>query len=313
MDHGNSARNLNGLYAALFTPFTESGEIDFDRLDSLLHFQLCQGLSGFFVSGTTGEGLLLEFDERVELIRFVVDRCRNADQYKGFEATVIAHVGHPSSDTAARLARESANAGADWIGSIGPVFYGNTFEGTKRHYECIAEATDLPFMIYSLQSTIIPDRDQELFSIANVAGIKYTGSDFFALQQLASRIERDVALISGMDELFVAGQAMGCQAGIGSTYNFMPGKFAQMQASCRDNDFHQAMKIQQEVNRVIDYFVRFENWTYRKAFMRYIGLDCGSCRQPFGPISQDQYESFAKGLDALQVLERDSASSFAVQ
>lgn len=310
MFHETAARNLNGLYAALYTPFDRRNRIDFDRVESLIRFQVARGLNGFFVAGTTGEGLLLSFDERVELVRFVAGLCRHDEDLQAADLQVIAHVGHPSSETAARLAVAAADAGVDWIGSIGPVFYGNSFEATRRHYQCIARATDLPFMIYALQSDLQPDRDCQLFDIPNVAAMKYTGADFFSLQQLAQRVDRDIAWISGMDELFIAGQAMGCQAGIGSTYNFMPEKFVQMLELCRQNDFHAARDVQQKVNKVIDYFCSFENWSYRKAFMRYIGLDCGPCRPPYQPLDENEYLSFAEGLEGLGVLARDQAADW---
>ena len=313
MEHEQAARELDGVYSALFTPLNENDQIDFDKVEALLRYQVEGGLSGFFVCGTTGEGLLLSFDERVELVRFVVDRLKNDPVLKNSNAKVIAHVGHPNSETAGKLAARAADAGADWIGSIGPVFYGGTFESMKRHYSTIARATELPFMIYSFESRIIPERDTQLFDIPNVAGIKYTGTDFFSLQQLARRVDHTVAWISGADELFVAGQAMGCQAGIGSTYNFMPDKFARMQKLCRANDFHAAMEIQKDINKVIDYFCSFENWSFRKAFMRYIGLDCGHCRPPYARLTESEYEDFAKGLDEVGVLERDSATQSATK
>ena len=306
--HEKSAAELNGLYSALFTPFDADNEIDFDALASLIRFQLKSGLSGFFVCGTTGEGLLLSNEERIELVRFVVEFCKTDEVARLHDSRVIAHVGHPSSAVAADLAREAAQAGADWIGAIGPVFYGNSFEGTVRHYSQIAQATELPFMIYAFQSAIDPERDVRLFEIPNVAGVKYTGADFFSMQQLARRLDRKIALISGMDELFVAGQSMGFQAGIGSTYNFMPEKFVEILRLCRANDFHAARGIQARLNQVIDYFCQFENWSFRKAFMRYIGLDCGPCRPPFEPVSAEQYLEFEQGLDELGILEKNSAS-----
>lgn len=304
MTHEKSAEALTGLYSALFTPYDSQNKIDFEMARSLMRFQVSRGLSGFFVCGTTGEGLLLSFDERVEMVRCAVDFCQNDEQARKAGVKVMAHVGHPSSDVAADLARESARAGADWIGAIGPVFYGNSFEATCRHYTKIASASELPFMIYAFQSDIKAERDVRLFEIPNVAGMKYTGSDFFSVQQLARRVGRKIALISGMDEMFVAGQTMGFQAGIGSTYNFMPEKFVKMLEHCRENNFASANDIQRDVNRVIDYFCQFENWSYRKAFMRYVGFDCGAHRSPYEPITEQQYQEFARGLDEIGVLEK---------
>jgi N-acetylneuraminate lyase len=106
---------------------------------------------------------------------------------------------------------------------------------------------------------------------------------------------------------------MGFGAGIGSTYNFMPEQFLKMLNACRANDFHTAQDIQSRVNVVIDYFCQFENWTYRKAFMKYIGLDCGHSRLPFGPISDADYTDFETGLDKIGILKRNAAAHTADQ
>ncbi len=89
-------------------------------------------------------------------------------------------------DAAGAVAIESANAGADWIASVAPIYHGTTFEGAMRHYRQISNATDLPFMIYSLGGIIDPHRDTAFFELPNVCGLKYTGANFFSVQQLAS-------------------------------------------------------------------------------------------------------------------------------
>ena len=305
-DHQTAAANFSGIFPALFTPFNAKNEIDFDVLNRMLRFQVENGVSGFFVAGTTGEGLLLSEDERVELVKHVAETCRNDDYLKAKGLKIVAHVGHPNSDTAAHLAKRSEKAGADWIASVGPIFYRNSFEGTVKHYTTISRATNLPFMIYAFLASIIPERDKTLFNIPNVAGMKYTGADFFSVQQLARHIDRPVALISGMDEQFVAAQTMGFQAGIGSTYNFAPGFYTRMLELCRNDRFHEAAKLQADINQVTYLLTLYENWSYRKAFMRYIGLDCGSCRPPFEPITDHQYAELEKKLDAIGILTKGS-------
>lgn len=308
VNHHSAAADFAGIFPALFTPFNAKDEIDFDVLNRMLRFQVRNGVKGFFVGGTTGEGLLLSDDERVELVKHVVEACKTDDFLKNKNLTVVAHVGHPSSNAAANLAKRSEKAGADWIASVGPLFYRNSFEGTVKHYTTISQATDLPFMIYAFLASIVPERDKALFDIPNVAGMKYTGTDLFSVQQLARLIDHPVALISGMDEQFVAAQTMGFQAGIGSTYNFAPGFYTRILELCNKNKFQEAAIEQQAINKVTYLLTLYENWSYRKAFMRYIGLDCGSCRPPFEPITDQQYSELEKQLDAIGVLEKNSAA-----
>ena len=291
---------LRGVYSALFTPFDSHGQVNHRVLEQLVDFQLRRGLSGFFVTGTTGEGMLLSESERESVVRRVVECCYG-------RATVIAHVGHPATEVACRLARQAAAAGADWIASTGPVWYGQSFAGACRHYRMIAAASDRPFMIYSIGSRIEPERDRRLFDIPGVAGLKYTGTDYFAVQQLARLLDRPVALMNGCDEQLVAALSFGFHGGIGSTYNFAPEFYAGIVARYREGDIEAASRLQRKINQVTSLMLEYENWSYRKAIMKYVGLDCGSYRPPYEPISEAEYRQFARRLDELGVLERADA------
>lgn len=298
MLHENSVSEMRGALSAIFTPFDSSNEINFDALSAIAEYQLSHGLRGFYATGTTGEGLLLSSGERTSVVRHLVEHF-------GDRATVVAHVGHPSTDVSVGLARAAAKAGADWISSVAPIYYGTTYEGLVRHYSAISNATDLPFMAYSLGGVIDPVRDAALFKLKNVCGLKYTGSNFFSVQQLRRRIERPVAIMSGFDEQFVAGQSFGFDGGIGSTYNFGPQFYSSIYEDYRAGEIAKAAQSQSQINLVTDLMIQYENRSYWKSIMRYIGFDCGSFRLPYGPISESQYEAFAEKLDALGVLERN--------
>ncbi len=293
---------MRGPHAALFTPFDATGEINFDVLERIVEYQLSAGLQGFFVAGSTGEGLLLSESERNAMIRKVVE----INQGRG---NVIAHVGHPSTDVATRLAIKAAEAGANWIASVGPIFHGTTFAGAVRHYSQIASATDLPFMVYSIGTEIVPERDVAFFEIPNVSGMKYTGANLYSVQQLARRVDRPVAFMSGFDEQFVAAQSFGFQGGIGSTINFAPMHYADIYRLYHEGNIAGAANRQAEINRVTYLMAGYENWSYRKSIMRYIGLDCGSYRAPYAPLSEPEYEAFAQKLDEIGVLKRNQGVS----
>lgn len=291
---------LAGAYSAIFTPFDVKGNIDFEMLCRIADFQMENGIQGFFACGSTGEGLLLTENERID----VVHRLRS---HVGNRAKLIAHVGHPSTEVACTLAKAAAESGADWVASVTPIYHGTTIEGAQRHYSKIASATELPFMIYSLGGVIDPNRDDVLFNIPNVHGLKYTGANFYSVQQLMRNVDKPIALMSGFDEQFVAGQSFGFHGGIGSTFNFAPQFYSSIHQHYLENDVHKAAELQAEINQVTYLMVQYENWSYRKAIMRYIGLDCGACRAPYAPLSEREYEAFAMKLEELDVLKRGEA------
>ena len=287
---------LTGVFPAVFTPFDDELNIDFEMLSQIIEFQLNAGVNGFFVTGSTGEGLLLSLDERLAVIKHAIAHTNGRGK-------IIAHVGHPSTQAATALAQKSAAAGADWIASVAPIYHGTTFESALRHYGQIAAATDLPFMVYCLNREIVPDRDVKLFDLPNVVGLKYTNSNYFTVQQLIERLDRPVTVLNGMDEHFVASLSFGFHGGIGSTFNFAPSYYTGIFKSYQAGDIVEASRLQKEINRVTSLMLEYENWTYRKAIMRYVGFDCGPCRPPYSPISESEYEVFAKRLDELNVLE----------
>ncbi|MFK7768132.1 MAG: dihydrodipicolinate synthase family protein [Mariniblastus sp.] len=289
--------NINGPYSAIFTPFDSHGEINFEMLGKIADFQIDEGLGGFFACGSTGEGLLLSESERNEVVKQLVNHVKG-------RANVIAHVGHPSTDAAVRMAKSAADSGANWIASVAPIYHGTTFEGARRHYQAIAAATDLPFMIYSLGGVIEPERDAEFFKIPNVSGMKYTGANFYSVQQMMRFVDRPVTLMSGFDEQFIAGQSFGFAGGIGSTYNFGPSFYAEIYRLFHAGEIEKAAEVQASINKVTYLMAKEENWSYRKAIMRYIGLDCGPCRAPYAPLTEGEYEAYASKLDEVDVLKR---------
>ena len=299
MKHEKQIEEMGGIVSPLFTPFDENGELNIAMLSRIARFQLEAGVSGFFLTGSTGEGLLMSEAERLEVFRQIANEFSS-------DAVVIAHVGHPSTDAACRLAKGAAGCGCHWVASVAPIYHGTTFEGATRHYGQIAASTELPFMIYSLGGVIEPNRDAAWFDLPNVSGIKYTGSDYYSVEQLMRFVDRPIAVMNGFDQQLVAGLAMGFDGGIGTTYNFAPHVYCDLYDSFKRGDVERAFQLQRDINRVTELMCRFENWSYRKAIMRYIGFDCGPARAPYAPLTEQQYATYEKQLDELAVLKRYS-------
>jgi len=299
---GNVFQGMDGAYTALFTPFTGDNRVNVEMIERMVEYHLSKGLRGFYLTGSTGEGFLLSEAERKQVVEAVVKANRGRGK-------VIVHVGCVATDDAVRLARHAATCGVDWVSSVGPVYFGQSFEAAYRHYARIAEATDLPFMVYSIGQELVPERDVRLFGIKNVQGIKYTGADYFGAQKLTRMLDKEVIFFAGRDEQLVCALALGnvFSGGIGTTYNIIPEHFAKICALAREGRFVEAGAVQDEANRVVALMIESENWSYRKAFMKYIGLDCGACRYPYAPLSEAEYAAFAKRIAAQGIVRADAA------
>ncbi len=302
---GREFQGMAGAHAALFTPFTADNQVNVEMLERLVEFLLAQGLRGFYLTGSTGEGLLQNETER----KLVVETVVRANRGRG---KVMVHVGCVATDDAVALARHAAACGVDWVSSVAPVYFGQTFEAASRHYARIAGATDLPFMIYSIGQALEPERDARFFDIPNVRGMKYTGRDYYAVQCLRRRLGQEAIFFAGCDEQLLCGLALGnvFSGGIGTTYNIIPAHFARICALAAAGRFNEAAPLQDEANRVVELMIESENRSYCKAFMKYIGLDCGAFRPPFAPLSTDEYEAFAKRIAAQGIVKAAAANHF---
>ena len=295
-------KNMNGAYAALFTPFDAKGRFNPEAYAEIIEYGLKNGLSGFYVTGTTGEWWLLSVAERKQVMESAVKAVRGRGK-------VIVHVGANNTDDSVELAKFAAEIGVDWVSSVAPQLYRTSFDATMYHYRKIAEATDLPFMVYSFGSALVPDRDIRLFDLKNVKGIKYTGRDYYAAQCLKRRLDRETIWFAGCDEQLVGALAFGnvFAGGIGTTYNIIPGHFAKICACAEKGDFRTAAKLQDEANQVVELMIESDNWSYRKAMMKFIGIDCGSYRKPFEPLTAAQYSAYARRFEKLGIVKRNAA------
>ena len=297
----NDACGMGGAYAAIITPFTKDDKVNEGAIDQLVEYGLKGGLKGFYLTGSTGEGMLMTVKERKQVFR------RAAKAAKG-RCKLIAHVGAVRTDDAVELARYAADVGCDWVSSVAPVFFGQTFEAQYRHYKAISEATDLPFMAYCFRASLVPDRDARLFELKNVKGMKYTGSDYFSVQSLRRKLDKDVLFFAGRDEQFACAMALGdvfCGA-IGTSQNFIPRHFANIYDACMRNDFAAAAKWQDEANRFVELLVSNENWSVWKAMMKHVGIDCGAARKPYAPLTPAEERKWIRRFAALKITGKEA-------
>ena len=302
--NGAAFQGMEGVYAALFTPFDRAGRLNEEMVEREVEHGLRNGLRGFYLTGGTGEGLVLSHDERVRVYRRAVKASAG-------RAKLIAHVGCTATDDAVRLARAAADAGVDWISSVPPVCYGMKFEDVCRHYRLIASATDRPFLIYAVNgSKIDPDRDARLFDAPNVMGMKYTGTDFYDVQRLKRRLAKETLFFSGSDQHFVAALAFGnvFSGSIGTVQNIVPGLFVAIYRAMMEGDVRSAARLQEKANRIVEFVCHAHpNASFRKGMMRYIGLDCGSFRAPQARLSEEEYEALTREADAWGLVPRNAA------
>lgn len=299
---GKAFEGMGGAFSAMYTPFTKDNRVDEAMIERVVEFGLANGLKGFYLTGTTGEGMLQTPEERERVIRRVVKTANG-------RAKIIAHIGAVGTDESLVNVRKAADAGVDWLSAIAPVFYGKSFRGTYDYYRRLSGETSLPFMIYAMNTGVNPDRDAKLFELPNIVGMKYTGHSCWDIARLRSRIAKDVVIFAGADEqalpsLSLKGVFNGC---IGTSQNIIPRHFAELCSAVAKNDLVEAARLQSEIVRFVELMLANpnDNGSWHKAMMRYIGLDCGSSRSPNGwPLTEAEFAELSRRLDALGFVKK---------
>jgi len=279
------SEKLKGIMPALMTAFTDDA-LDTAKIAALVRRLGTVGIHGLYVGGSSGEMVLCTQDERRELLECVM--ANRGDM------TVIAHVGAFSTRDTVALARHARAVGADAVSSVTPLYYKYTFEQIKIFYQRIAEAAELPVIIYNFPAisgtTLTYDQLSELLSLPGIGGMKFTCSDFFQLNCLV-RAFPDKVFYNGSDEMLCSGLAAGAHGGIGTTYNFMPRQFLKVYNAFMAGDIADAQKNQSLANDVIAEVLKYGVVPACKAMIGLAGLDYGICREPFQPLTNAQIDS----------------------
>ena len=272
-------KDMAGVYSAMISPFGKGGKLNEGAIEQLVEYGIESGLKGFYLTGGTGEFTLMSVEERKKLYRRAVKAAKG-------RCKLIAHVGATRTDDAVELARYAEKVGCDWVSSVAPIYFGQSAAAQYAHYKMISEASGLPLMIYCFGNTLNPERDLKLFDLKNVKGMKYTGADYYAVQSMRRKINKETFFVSGRDEMLGCALALGdtFQGGIGTSYNMIPKHFVAIYEASLKGDGATVAKLQGEVNQVIDLLLSCPNWSCWKAFMLARGIDVGCARMPCGPV-----------------------------
>ena len=284
---------LAGMYAALLTALTDDGDFSPERQRDLDAYVLRQGLTGLYVGGSSGESGLLESAALLEQQAVV------AEDAKGSDSTLIAHVGLPSLTASIALARQARTLGYHALSALPPHSYPFSDAEILGYYKALAAATDLPLIVYE-----VPVRTGrplpiellvQLLDLPNVAGIKFTSTDLFKLTRLRL-LRPDSVYYFGFDEVWLAGGILGADGGIGTTYSLIGRLYVALNEALREGDMARAQELQQVSAEFVVALLDVGVIPGMKAGLRVIGVDCGPARLPMASPVNDADARMAKLL-----------------
>lgn len=231
---------ITGSLVAIVTPMFEDGRLDFGALKKLVDFHVAEKTDGIVIVGTTGESPTVAIDEHCELIRTTV-------QHAAGRIPVIAGTGANSTAEAIELSAFAKEAGADAVLSVVPYYNKPTQEGLYRHFRAIAEAVDIPLILYNVPGRTVADMSNDttlrLAEVPNIVGIKDATGNIDRACDLIARAPKDFALYSGDDMTCMATILLGFHGTISVTANVAPRLMHDMCTAAAAGDGKQARDI----------------------------------------------------------------------
>ncbi|HHJ1299346.1 4-hydroxy-tetrahydrodipicolinate synthase [Pseudomonas sp. P1B16] len=231
---------IAGSMVALVTPMDAQGRLDWDSLGKLVDFHLENGTHAIVAVGTTGESATLTVEEHIEVIEFVVKRVAG-------RIPVIAGTGANSTSEAVHLTQNAKNAGADACLLVVPYYNKPTQEGLYQHFKHIAEAVDIPQILYNVPGRTSCDMQAEtvirLSTVPNIIGIKEATGDLARAKAILDGVSKDFIVMSGDDPTAVELILLGGKGNISVTANVAPREMADLCEAALEGNAEKARAI----------------------------------------------------------------------
>jgi 4-hydroxy-tetrahydrodipicolinate synthase len=235
---------LIGSLVAIVTPMSDDGNIDYSAFKKLIDWHVESGTKGIVVAGTTGESATLTVDEHTALIEVAVAHAAG-------RVPIIAGTGANSTTEAIELSSHAKKVGASYSLSVVPYYNKPSQEGLYLHFRTIAEAVDIPLILYNVPSRTVADLANEtvfrLAEIENIIGIKDATADMGRGSELISKTPEDFSVYSGDDASFLPLMMLGSQGVISVTANIVPKQMQEVCDAIQNKDFQLARKINDQL------------------------------------------------------------------
>ncbi|MFA7606075.1 MAG: 4-hydroxy-tetrahydrodipicolinate synthase [Rhodocyclaceae bacterium] len=273
---------ITGSIVAIVTPMHPDGSLDYPALARLIDFHVAEGSDGIVVVGTTGESPTVSVEEHCELIRFTVEKAAG-------RIPVIAGAGGNSTAEAIELAQFAERAGAQAHLSVVPYYNKPTQEGMYRHYRMIAEAVELPMILYNVPGRTVADLSNDtalrLAEIPNIIGIKDATGNIDRACDLFERAPADFAIYTGDDMTGVAFILLGGHGAISVTANVAPRAMHEMCVAARAGDVATARAINQRLLWLHRHLFCEANPIPVKWALEQMGMIASGIRLPLTPLA----------------------------
>ena len=271
-----------GSIVALVTPMLDNGDVDYPGLRRLIDWHIAEGTDCIVVVGTTGESPTVTVEEHCEIIRVAVEHAAG-------RVPIMAGAGGNSTHEAIELSRYAKKVGADCTLQVVPYYNKPSQEGLYQHFRAIAEAVDIPVVLYNVPGRTVADLQHDtvlkLAQIDNVIGIKEATGNIERAQWLIKQAPKDFSIYSGDDGTAVALMLLGGHGNVSVTANVAPRLMHELCRAAVDGQARRAAEIQLRLLPVHKQLFCEPSPAPTKWAMARMGLCGAALRLPIVPLS----------------------------
>ena len=291
---------FKGAGVAIVTPMKENQEVNYEKLEELIEFQIENGTDAIIVCGTTGEAATLSHEEHLDVIRYCVKHVAG-------RIPVIAGTGSNCTETAIYLSTEAEKAGVDGLLVVTPYYNKATQKGLYNHFKAVADSVSLPIILYNVPSrtglNIAPDTLIKLCrDVKNIVGVKEASGDISQVAKIMSMADGCVDLYSGNDDQIVPLLSLGGIGVISVLSNVAPRQTHDICQKFFDGDVAGSCKLQLEALPLVDALFCEVNPIPVKTAVNLQGREAGPMRMPLSEMEPEHVKVLEAAMKGFGVL-----------
>lgn len=301
----SSELEFKGVFPAPPTPISEDGSVNEIALRALLNDNIANGVGGFWMAGSTGEGPILTEEQRETVARV------SGEVTQG-RALAIMHVGAISTASASKAAKQAKEYGCAAICCVPPFFFRTSEKAQIEHYKAVADAADgLPFFVYNLPQltqveTVPALMEKFMAAVPSIVGLKHSAANFGDIRTFASM---GLKAFSGNGALPLPALTMGAVGTVDAPLSIAPWHYSELYAAWSSGDFARAQELQDGVVDIVNIVRMFgAPADVTKAILSArLGIDCGRSIPPVERITDEQRAEVLEKARALGLTEQHAA------
>lgn len=288
---------FKGCGTALVTPFAD-GSVDWEGFEKLLASQVEGKIDALIACGTTGEPSTLSLEEQVEVVKFVVEHSQGLPVIAGIGGNNTAHV--------IETGKIMQDTGADGLLAVTPYYNKTTQDGLVAHYFAVADATELPIIVYNVPSrtglNMLPKTSLRLSEHERLVALKEASSDISQIMEDAALLEGKMDLYTGNDDVVYPFMTLGGAGVISVASNLIPRPMHDIVALYESGDLQGSLELQRKYATLISLLFTQVSPIPVKAALAAQGIIRNELRLPLIPSSDEEAEPLYRHMEALNLL-----------